>query len=498
MNATDPDHSDPAHINDVVNQLALASDPSELRTLLEEHPEVLTDQIERALAATVENLAAIGDSQVLVMARSVAHLVSSCRIVGVDAFTCALEQAVTGGSGQVDTEALYQSVLDLLDNYRRTGDMENLTQLQDAVALAYIVVPVDSFQAMFSEAMGVALRRHFLNTGDEIALERAVRALRRAVADADESSPARTSHLTSLGNALRTSASHMASPELFEESVAVQRAALDLASPDDSPCVAANLGAALIELFTATQDVAVLNEAVEVLRKESRRPVQDPRLGPLLRANLALALSHRFDRTRNLADLTDAIDEASDAVATAPVHDGQTAGLCKQLAADLRQRYEVLGDDTDLESSIALLRGLLSAPADAAVAVAVQAELARALDARYRRAGQREDLHEARELYEAAVASSEGDEIRHAEYLNGLALAHRTQFETSDEHDADAAILDRAIECFDLAIETLVTHSRPVHLLQGNLAMALTVRYRLRRDNPDPGEGNRAREHRPA
>ncbi|MFD1541518.1 hypothetical protein ACFSJ0_31000 [Nonomuraea guangzhouensis] len=166
----------------------------------------MTDRVEHALEATIGQLTAA------------ARLIANCRIVGVDALMGALKRATVDGPEAVDARKIFEYVHQALAEYLNTGDPDVLAALTDAVAYAYIVIPVGSLQAVFSEALGVVLRQHFVTTGDESALTRAARALRLAVADADENSPARISHLSNLGNALRTSASVHDSPELLAES----------------------------------------------------------------------------------------------------------------------------------------------------------------------------------------------------------------------------------------------------------------------------------------
>ncbi|SCF27397.1 CHAT domain-containing protein [Micromonospora saelicesensis] len=466
---------DPDHLNRVFNQLLAVTDPAGIRSLLEQNPEVLTDEVEGALAATIESLTAAGDTEVLPAAGWIARLIAYCRIVGVDRFTRAL-----AAGDRPDADDLFPSAQEALNGYQATRDPDLLDTLADLVAYAYTIEPPGPLQALFSDAMGVGWRRHFLTTGDEADLVRAVRALRLAVADAGESSPARGTHLSNLGNVLRTAASAGGSPELLAESAEAQRTALAAVSGEESHAVAANLGASLIELFARTGDHAALDEAVEVLTSARNGSPARSQVGRLIRSNLALALSHRYDLASDVDDLSAAVDAAEAALAGQPADDAGATREHIQLATDLRRRYLVLGADADIERAISLLRARF-----ARGSLEAGFELATALEVRFRQTGNREDLHEGRALREAAVAATAAEPRASAQALNNLGLAYRNEFDHSDRRGPAADLITRAIDCFEDALAALSEQGEPVYPVQGNLAMALLMRYERTGDRRD-------------
>lgn len=118
-------------------------------------------------------------------------------------------------------------------------------------------------------------------------------------------------------------------------------------------------------------------------------------------------------------------------------------------------------------------------PADDGARSEFLAALGHALSARAEHAGEAEDLRSATALYEQVLALGQADGEKRASLLNNVGAGYRDLYHLADEN----AALDRAVDLFRQA-ET----ETPTTLHSGNLAVALSDRFRRSGDPADLGE----------
>lgn len=157
----------------------------------------------------------------------------------------------------------------------------------------------------------------------------------------------------------------------------------------------------------------------------------------------AFVANLRSKRRGKPADLDDAVRYAQAALALSKKHDSARGLRLGNLGCILLVRFEVLGQQEDIDKSIRLLREALQMPVVPNARNSTILDLGEALTCRYRLSGSLEDLKEALELtrqvpYKETEARGR-DHWRHAAF--NLATVLMLQFErTSQRVDIDDAV----------------------------------------------------------
>ncbi|WBB91797.1 CHAT domain-containing protein [Verrucosispora sp. WMMC514] len=256
--------------------------------------------------------------------------------------------------------------------------------------------------------------------------------------------PSRPDLLNNLGDTLRELADQAGEPELLELAVTkLREAAANPAHPAKLPLYLSNLGLALQELFGRTQDLAILTEAMVVLRRAvaAAPPGNPDRMWGLF--NLGSALNRRTELVVNAALPTDgATPEQARAAALA---DAEQAVTLLREAAELAQReaepeervrivrtlalshllrHQLTEDPAVLDEAVTLLRALADAAATSAGdQYRLLTNLGNALLIRFRTRRNTPDAREMLTAYRAAVAALPVDHPERTMCLSNLAVA---------------------------------------------------------------------------
>jgi len=210
-----------------------------------------------------------------------------------------------------------------------------------------------------------------------------------------------------------------------------------------STCLGAEPGAAdpdLEVLFTLSQVAASPDTLPEPAREALRRSAST-------RAAQLLGQAQETDASPQVTDKAVAMA----AVAVALARDSTRFVTHMNLAAALGIRYDRRGERSDLEYSIALLRGLIEESAltrDRAHHASASNNLGKSLRARYEAAGALEDLKESAERFAAAVEGAP-DNASRARYAGHAADTALAVFEST----GSLADLDAAVEAGRLALQ---------------------------------------------
>ncbi|MEU6409769.1 CHAT domain-containing protein [Microbispora sp. NPDC046933] len=223
---------------------------------------------------------------------------------------------------------LYSVGLMLETQFKQTGD---LRALQEAIEVGRVVVAGvprgHPDTAMHQSGLAVKLAELFTRTGDVAALDEAIAFGRAAAETIPEGHPNRGLFLNNLAAALRAKAVHSGDLQILRQAIGCQRLAADVASGRSRVAALANMTGALTAYFDGTGDTAALEEAVAAGR-------------------------------RALAEVSD----------HAPYR-----ALCQfNLAAALRKRGQIAGDDRQVEEAIGLLEAAATTE-DARPAIRVEA-----------------------------------------------------------------------------------------------------------------------------
>ncbi|NGM14485.1 hypothetical protein ENC19_18360 [Verrucosispora sp. CWR15] len=256
--------------------------------------------------------------------------------------------------------------------------------------------------------------------------------------------PSRPDLLNNLGDTLRDLADRAGEPELLELAVTkLREAAANPANPAKLPLYLSNLGLALQELFGRTQDLAILTDAMVVLRRAvaAAPPGNPDRMWGLF--NLGSALNRRTELVVNAALPTDgatpeqaraaALTDAEQAVtllreaaelAQREAEPEERVRIVRTLALSHLLRHQLTEDPAVLDEAVTLLRALADAAATSAGdRYRLLTNLGNALLIRFRTRRNAPDAREMLTAYRAAVAALPVDHPERTMCLSNLAVA---------------------------------------------------------------------------
>ncbi|MGW1344078.1 hypothetical protein ACWCOV_23745 [Kribbella sp. NPDC002412] len=329
------------------------------------------------------------------------------------------------------------------------------------------------------QVLGTALRARHLLTGDHAAITEAVAVLRQAADATDPADPDHVRRLMALADILRVAAD---SPELAAEAVTIARRVVELSAPSDPeyPMRQAIVVVALLKLHKLSDDPATLTEAVAAGRSAQRAMSTTEPTYPAVVRSLAAALVHGPVDDDAIARTGEAIELVRDCLAQLQESHPENANLHTDLARlhafDGRcrlERYIRTTDDAELD------RMIESCELGMAVEPTSLTDLCVALRLRFEAVGDEADLDRSIAAgLQAVDALTDPDELARAQNAVGFAL--RLRYEQT-EH---LASLDDAIDLLQSANEQATAPDLRAAVLNqlGNARWARHVRTR------DPGE----------
>lgn len=336
--------------------------------------------------------------------------------------------------------------------------------------------------------LGNSLLSRLQRTDDEIDLELAVSLLTHAIeaGDADPNLPA---WLANLGSAYyrayqrRHDPTHLDTAERYlQESIT--------RFPPQNPYIGftlANLSSVLQAKYLLTKSsdslermIASYSAAANVLPSCSQKTDCLTKLG--------LAYRLRYDNTMSLDDLDTAIEFGQEALRHLPLPDAnQAVALHYSLGADHLTRFRVLGHPGDLHQCLELTRAAMQTPpSDTRMRYALSTQLANALQERFERLGELSDLDDAIASHlKAAAFIPNDDSSALATNRTNLAISMKTRYEQSGTSED----LERAITFARQAVEQNETFQRAQHLT--NLGNSLLLRFEREKSANDLDEALR-------
>ncbi len=310
-----PKHPDPEQLLQTIFAFIQADTWAESQRIVENHPELLTNEADTLLEQLVQAAREKNDETARQVFEEHRALLRRCRAVGVEQAFAELLRAEDGqvGAGEMPippqfTADLQQAIAGV-QGYQRTGD---LVALNTAVAAWERILNHPDFaqadegfrRAAWNEAGGAYLRRYW-RTGQVEDLNAALRLWQQAVQATPKGHPDLPSRLNNLGNGLWTRYSRTGRMEDLEEAIRVHRQAVQATPPDrpNLPSPLNNLGAGLRARYSRTGRLEDLEEAIRVHRQAVQAtPKGHPDLPGYL-SNLGTGLSYRYSRTGRLEDL---------------------------------------------------------------------------------------------------------------------------------------------------------------------------------------------------
>ncbi len=410
----------------------------ESRRILEQHPELLTDEADALLEQLIQAAKAQQDENAQQLFEQHRRLLRRCREVGIkQAFAEKLLPPevlqAAQAAGLTAEQALEiahlvaeipPEVREALSELAATGieinspqDLERLLaerpDLQQKLELAAqaigggLSIPPE-FQPDLHRAQEGEQR--YLQTGDLASLNDAIAAWERILNHPDFPHADERFRLAAWNDAggtyLRRFEATGNLNDLHTATYLWQQAIVH--TPAGSPDWAsrqANLGGALLRRFEALGQVADLDAAIDAYQKALAMAREGSPDWARMQANLGVALRTRFEALGQGADLDAAIDAYQKALAVARKGSPDWASMQANLGGALLRRFEALGQVADLDAAIAAYQKALAVAREGSPDWARwQANLGGALLPRFEALGQVADLDAAIDAYQQALA----------------------------------------------------------------------------------------------
>jgi hypothetical protein len=380
----------------------------------------------------------------------------------------------------VDIQIIHQSeeVVGLIQNYERTGIMEDLNKAFDMMEQVIDMTPQGSvYRANRLTNFGVILGKRFERTGSMDDLNRAVDVADMAVNATPEDHPDRAGYLNNFGSWLSTRFEQTGLMDDLHRAVDVADMAVN-ATPQGHPDRAAilnNLGNSLGMRFRRTGSMDDLHRAVDVSNIAVNATAQDhPNRAGYLN-NLGNRLGTRFERTGSMDDLHRAVDVADMAVNATPQGHPNRAMYLNNLGNSLGTRFERTGSMDDLHRAVDVSKMAVNATAqDHPNRAMYLNNLGNWLGTRFRRTGLMDDLHRAVDVADMAVNATAQDHPNRAMYLNSLGNRLSTRFERTGSMDD----LHRAVDVSNIAVNATAQDYPNRAMYLNNLGNRLGTRFK--------------------
>ena len=300
--------SDPRKLLETLQAFINADTWAESRRILDDHPELLSDEADALLAHLVEAARAQGDERARRVLEQHRDLLRRCREVGVEAAFADLVGAKRAAP-PIPPE-FREDLRRAQEGEQRHQQMGDLAALNAAVAAWERILHHPAFEgaderfrlAAMNDAGGAFFRR-FEATGDLEDLKTATALWQQAIARTPEGSPDWASMQANLGVALRTRFEALGAVADLDAAIEAFQKALGVArqgSPDWA-MYQNNLGLALSTRFEALEEVADLDAAIEAVQKAL--PVFSPETFPEYTLRAALPLGRLLMRRQKEEDL---------------------------------------------------------------------------------------------------------------------------------------------------------------------------------------------------
>ncbi|KAF2185509.1 hypothetical protein K469DRAFT_665117 [Zopfia rhizophila CBS 207.26] len=336
----------------------------------------------------------------------------------------------------------------LIQNYQRTGSMDDLNRAVEVGDMAVNAIPQGhSDRARYLNNLGHLLGTRFNQMGSMDDLNRAIKVIDIAVNATPQDHSNQATYLKNLGKWLGRRFERTGSIDDLNRAVNFANIAVN-STPPDHPARAGrldNLGLWLGRRSDRTGSIDDLNRAVEVGDMVVNSTPQDHPYRASRLSNLASSLSMRLGRTGSIDDLNRAVEVGDMAVNAIPQGHSDRASYLYNLGIHLWARYQQTRVIDDIRRAIKV--------ADIAVNTTPQDHPNRAsrlnnlglwLGLQFERTGSMDDLNRAIEVIDMALNTIPQDHPKRASSLNGLGYwLSRRFYRTKSMED-----LNLTLSCF--------------------------------------------------
>ena len=448
--------ANPEQLATTLNSFMLASTWEESQKVVEEHPELLSEEADSLLGGLAQ---AVEDVNVRTMVMKYQTLLRRCREVGIPrAFAeqvlspDALAEAARLGLTPEEfldqlraAEGMPPAIRDVLAELAEQGvEVHNKEELEKALATrpdlresleraTWIKREVPSvFQDNVTQALEA--EEHYGRDGDQVALEQVVAAWEQILNSSEFSGADERFRLMAMSEA----------------------------------------GRILLLRFQVQGRLSDLNHALDLSRGAAQGTKANSPDLPIYLTNLGEALRSRYHCTGRAEDLEEAIRAYRSAVQSTPVDSPALYSRLNNLGAGLADRYTHMKQFEDLEEAISVYqRAVKSTPSDCPDLPGILSNLGNALKDRFGRMQQLKDLDEAIELYQSAVQRTSIEYPSRPVYINNLGTGLRTRYKRNGQQKD----LEEAIRVFKSLVNDTPADSPLLPAVLVNLGDGLCDRY---------------------
>ena len=371
-----------------------------------------------------------------------------------------LREAVRTTHGLVLQNNRYGLWLALRSRYNRGGGLPGLEEAIEQIrAVLAVADPRDDLYGEFQYSLGTSLVALYQQTTDAQTLAEAVRALRGAVGavaagDQDRNWQRRASLAPALVDVFQ--ADH--DMAVLDEGIGMLRDVIAAGGDDPHPVDVSNLVNALLVKFGQTGQLAPLEEAIDAGRRADALAPGDP----TILSNLANALNELFNRTGQRGAADEALSLLRRAAATVPPTHPSAAAVFSNISVTMTGLAERLGGPTFADEALDFARrAAAAAPPGHQARAGALSNLGSQLTNRFYRRGQDADLREAiAVLTEAARIADRKDRDGRAFVLHNLAVAT----DALAEENGDEALRQESVRLIRQALAAAVSPAQQAQM----------------------------------
>jgi CHAT domain-containing protein/tetratricopeptide (TPR) repeat protein len=339
-------------------------------------------------------------------------------------------------------------------------------------------LPNSSDLPMYLNNLGIVLNNRYDLSGNFEDLQQAVEIWQQAVQKTGSNSSELPKYLNNLGKGFQEMYNQIGAINDLQQAIDAQEKAVKYADSDspELPGYLTNLGNSLLEHYAYFGKFDVLQRAIDILEKSVQKTDKNsPELLAHLN-NLGNGLSSYYAYTGDLKNLDKAIAVYQQAVDKAALDNPDLPTYLKNLGAALNDRYIHTSKIEDLHQAIYELERTvqISSPNSPDLPIYLNS-LGSVLKSRYDQTGVLKDLERAIGMWSQAKQKSCRQSPDYAMYCNNLGIGFNTLYDYTGSHED----LEKAITAYDQAAKNTPLDSIDLPACINNLGSGLSRRYSL-------------------
>ncbi len=372
---------------------------------------------------------------------------------------------------------LHDSAPVYLQRYQAMGNLHDLdVALSHWQKCAEEVSSDSPYLPLILNNVGVGLRNRYTGIGNLSDLQAGIEAFQKAISFTHADSSDLPRYLNNVGDALRFRYLHTNDLSDLNASVEACQQAVSL-TPEQSPDLSVyltNLGDALRDRYGVTGNLDDLQRGTEMLRKAVSLTPENSPYRPIRLNDLGAILRDCYLQTSNLNDLHESIDAHQQAVKLTSENSPKLPSRLANLANALINRYSHTNNLSDLQKAIEILqKSITFTPEGSPDLGNILNSLATALGMSYLHTGNLSELQTAVETHKKVTSITPSTSPHMVQYLSNLDMGLGRFY----SHTGDLTVLQTSIEALQQTIPRVPVDSPALPGCLQNLGQGLYRRY---------------------